>query len=94
MCVVHVAYRPRNLTQIGQGEGEGGVEGEADIDVIITITCYILPICCLLIALDAHMLSHNGYGPGHRDPKRRSSRSCGSAHFGPWARTRAHIHYG
>ena len=24
---------------------------------------YCLPIDCLLIALDAHMLSHNGYGP-------------------------------
>ena len=28
------------------------------------ITCYILPIDWLLIALDAHMISHNGYGPG------------------------------
>ena len=28
------------------------------------ITYYILPIDCLSIALDAHMLSHNGYGPG------------------------------
>ena len=27
-------------------------------------TCYILPFNCLLAALDAHMFSHNGYGPG------------------------------
>ena len=32
------------------------------MDVIITITCYMLPIDCLLIALDAYMFSHNGYG--------------------------------
>ena len=36
------------------------------MDVIITIGCYILPIDCLLIARDAHMFSHNGYGPGTR----------------------------
>ena len=33
---------------------------------ILHITYYILPIDCLSIALDAHMLSHNGYGPGTR----------------------------
>ena len=39
---------------------------------ILHITYYILPIDCLSIALDAHMLSHNGYGPGTRTqgPKR------------------------
>ena len=47
---------PCSRTQIGEGEG--------DIDVIITITCYILHIDSLLIALDAHMFSHNGYGAG------------------------------
>ena len=51
---------------MGEGEGEG--EGEGDMDVIIKITCYILPIDCLLIvlliALDAHMFSQNGYGSG------------------------------
>ena len=36
------------------------------IYMYIYITYYILPIDCLLIALDAHMLSHNGYGPGTR----------------------------
>ena len=36
------------------------------MDVIIMITYYILIIDCLLIALDAHMFSHNGYGPGTR----------------------------
>ena len=42
------------------------VEGERDMDVTISTTCYIyiyiLPIECLLTALDAHMFSHNGYG--------------------------------
>ena len=42
---------------VGEGEGEG------DIELIISITCYILSIDCLLIALDVHMLSHNGYVP-------------------------------
>ena len=28
---------------------------------------YILLIDCLLIALDAHMFSHNGYVPGTKD---------------------------
>ena len=37
--------------------------GEGDMDVIITITCYILHIDCLSIALDAHMVDM-GPGPG------------------------------
>ena len=32
--------------------------------VISKITCHVLHIDCLLLALDAHMLSHHGYGPG------------------------------
>ena len=40
------------------------------------------------------MLSHNGYGPGPGAQKGRISRRCGSALFGPWARARAHSHYG
>ena len=38
------------------------------MDVVITIACYILHIDCLMIALDAHMFSHTGYGPGNRAP--------------------------
>ena len=44
-----LGYRP---TQVGEGEGEG------------EITCCILRIDCLLLALDAHMLSHHALGPG------------------------------
>ena len=40
----------------------------------IDTTYHILPIDCLLIALDAHMFSHNGYGPG---TKAQGPRSCG-----------------
>ena len=71
------------------------IEGEGDMDVVITIPCYILPIDCLLITLGAHMLSHNGYGPGPEPmaQKGRSSSLCG-VFFGPRARARAHIHYG
>ena len=29
---------------------------------ILHITYYVLPIDCLSTALEAHMLSHNGYG--------------------------------
>ena len=40
------------------------------------ITCYIslciMPTDCLLIALDAHMFSHNAYAPGTRAPGLRS----------------------
>ena len=32
----------------------------------LTIIPLLLPIDCLSIALDAHMLSHHGYGPGTR----------------------------
>ena len=39
------------------------------MDVTIRLTCCILLIDCLLIALDAHMFSHNGYGPRLRAPK-------------------------
>ena len=42
-----------------------------NIDILIRnggvwrcMEAYILSIDCLLIALDAHMFSHNGYGPG------------------------------
>ena len=38
-------------SRIDEGEGEG----EGDMDGIITITCYILPVDCPLITLDAHM---------------------------------------
>ena len=31
------------------------------------ITCYILASDCLLVALDAHMFSHDGCGPGTKD---------------------------
>ena len=34
------------------------------LHVLDKITCHMLPIDCLLLALDAHMLSHHGYGPG------------------------------
>ena len=60
-------------------------EGESDMDVKIRNTCYILPIDCVLIALDAHMFSHNGYGgtgPG------------GLQLLGPGPGSRAHIYYG
>ena len=49
------------------GEGGGDGEGEGDIDIMNTTCdkhCYILPIDCILIALDAHMSSHSGSGPG------------------------------
>ena len=29
--------------------------------------CLLIAIDCLLVALDAHMFSHNGYGPGTKD---------------------------
>ena len=65
---------------------------------ILHITYYILPIDCLSIALDAHMLSHNGYGPGTRaqGPKRaRPGTRPGPAPFlGPGVESRAHIHHG
>ena len=33
-------------------------------DDYLLYIAYRLPIDCLLIALDAHMFSHDGYGPG------------------------------
>ena len=64
--------------------------------VISKITCHILRIDCLLIALDAHMFSHNGYGPRTKDqgskaagPGPRDPQLLGLA---PWSW--AHIHYG
>ena len=52
----------------------------------VYIYVYIYIIHCLLIALDAHMFSHNGCGPR---PKKRSGHI---RLLGPWYR--AHIHYG
>ena len=69
---------------MNEGEGDGEGEGAGDMDVIITNTYYILPIDCLLIALDADMFSHNGYGPGV--PAQQL--------LGPGPGSRAHIHYG
>ena len=37
-----------------------------DMNVTSKVTCYLLPIDCLLIAPVAHMFSHNGHGPGTR----------------------------
>ena len=45
------------------------------MDVTITITSYILPIDCLLIALVAHMFSYSGIAARDR-----------TAAVGPWAR--------
>ena len=46
-----------------------------------------MPVDCLLIALDAHMFSHNGYGPRTKDQglKAAGSGALGPAAFGPWA---------
>ena len=57
----------------------------------------MLPIDCLLIALDAHMFSHNGYGPGtNQGPRPKScwAGAWGPAAFGTWALVPGHIHYG
>ena len=43
---------------------------------------YILPIDCLLIALDAHMFSHDGYGPG---TKAQGAAAPGPGPAAPWA---------
>ena len=60
------------------------------------ITCYILHIDCLLNALDAHMFSHDGYGPATKaqGPKAGGPPGPGPAllGLGPWSR--AHIHHG
>ena len=56
----------------------------------------LLPIDCLSIAFDAHMFSHNGYGPGTKDqgPKAAGPQVPAQQLLGlcPWSR--AHIHYG
>ena len=39
----------------------------AQWDALMCMQAYIFLIDCLLVALDAHMLSHNGYGPGTTD---------------------------
>ena len=47
----------------------------------------VLPIECLLFALDAHMLSHHGYarGRGPRAPKRAwGPAAVGTPFLGPW----------
>ena len=36
------------------------------INIRYCVRSHILPIDCLLIALDTHMFSHNGYSPGAR----------------------------
>ena len=66
-CLLPIAYRRAIALLSCEGEGESEGEGEADIVYINTITCCILPIDCLLVALDAHIFSHNGYGPGTKD---------------------------
>ena len=47
----------------------------------------MLPTDCLMIALDAHMFSHQGYGCGTKDqgPKAGGSGAWGLAAFGPGA---------
>ena len=61
-----------------------------------TITCYKLLIDCLLVGLDAHMFSHNGYGPETRTqgPKVAGPGPGGPQLLGPGPGARAHIHYG
>ena len=53
-------------------------------------------IDCLLIALDAHTFSHNGYGPETKDqgPKGAGPGPEGPQLLGPGHWSRAHIHYG
>ena len=58
---------------------------EADGGVCIVIDC-------LLITLDAHMFSHNGYGPGTKDRGPKAAGPGPAAFSGPWFQ--AHIHYG
>ena len=47
-----------------------------------------MPIDCLLIVLDEHMFSPNGYGAGTRakGPKAAVPQVLGPAAFGPWDR--------
>ena len=63
---------------------------------LLYIAYYILPIDCLLIALDAHMFSHNGYEPGTKDqgPKAAGPGPGGPQLLGPGPWSRAHIYYG
>ena len=60
------------------------------------MTYYILPSDCLLFALDAHMFSRNGYGPGTKAQGPKAAGPQVSAQhllgLGPWSRP--HIHYG
>ena len=49
---------------------------------LLSITYYILPIDCLLIALDAHIFSHNGYGP---KAQRAAAPGPGPGPAAPWA---------
>ena len=72
---------------------------------VINLTCnkqdcllyivYWLLIDCLLIALDPHMFSHNGYGPGIRTqgPEAAGLGPGGPQLLGPGPGSRAHIHY-
>ena len=43
--------------------------------IALAIHPFLGPCYCLSLALDAHMLSHTGYGPGPRAQKGPSSRS-------------------
>ena len=56
----------------------------------LSYIAYWLPMDCLLIALDAHMFSHNGYGPGTKDqgPKATGPGPGGPQllGLGPWSR--------
>ena len=69
-------------------------EGDGDMDIIITTTCHILLIDCLLIALDAPLFSHNGYGPGNlaQGPKAAVPQVPAQQLLGPGPSSRAHIH--
>ena len=60
------------------------------------IIFYISPNGCLLIALDAHMFNHNGYGPGTtaQGPKAAGPGPGGLQLLGPGPWSRAHMQYG
>ena len=77
--------------------GRGGIVGGAGVGCwVCCLSCaaFWLPVDCLLIALDAHMFSHNGYGPGTKAQGPRSWVPQVPAHcslaIGHWSR--AHIH--
>ena len=57
------------------------------LNCLLYIAYYILLIHFLFGGLDAHMLSHNGYGPGTNDqgPKAAGPVPGGQAAFGPWS---------